>query len=280
MAETVQTAAPSFERDDIELVKLFLTKYKDAAGNSYHLAERPDVTERKAKAIEAVAVDEHGRRLAIEHTMVEAFAGKRADDVPFLAAFEQLRLDKSLALPDRFIDVQCPALTIPRGEGIDWKDVGQKVLKWFKEMREKFPADGQSWHKVPDAGFDLRVLVETMSVPGTNGGVVVSRILRDDRPFIDVLHRALANKVPKLIETTADKHILLLEDEGTAVGFYKVTQGIDASAKESPQLKKVDEVWVVKTMGWKTSGDLFFYYVWPGGVKERLRIQDERFRRK
>ncbi len=63
-----------------------------------------------------------------------------------------------------------------------------------------------------NVGFELKVLVETMSIPGTDGVVVASRILPEDRPFIEVLRRALANKVPKLVGTPADKHILLLED--------------------------------------------------------------------
>jgi len=279
MSEPSQTAPATFERDDIELVKLFLAQYKDSEGNSYRIAERPDVAEHKVKAIDVLAVDEHGHRLAIEHTMVEAFAGKKADDVPFLIAFEPLRLDKSLPLPNRFIDVQCAALAIPKDKGIDWKDVGQKVVRWFTEARDKFPLDGQTWHVVPDVGFELKVLVTTMSIPGADGVVVVSRILPVDRPLIDVLRKALANKVPKLVGTPADKHILLLEDEGTAIGFYKVVHGIDSSVEGLPELKKVDEVWVIKTMGWKTSGKVTFYHVWPGGAGEILRIQDERFAR-
>ena len=45
-----------FERDDIELVKMFLSQFKDEDGNSYVLKVRPDVEERKAKAVEAIAV--------------------------------------------------------------------------------------------------------------------------------------------------------------------------------------------------------------------------------
>ena len=40
MSESNQTAPANFERDDIELVKLFLAQYKDAEGNSYHLLQR------------------------------------------------------------------------------------------------------------------------------------------------------------------------------------------------------------------------------------------------
>lgn len=277
MRNFTKSAVPGFERDDIELVKLFLSQYKDLDGNSYHLQLRPDTLERNRKAIEAVAVNKHGDFLAIEHTMVEAFTGKKDDDVRFLTAFERLRLDKSLLVPNRFIDIQCPALAIPKGKGIDWKDVGQKVYEWFKHTRKSFPDEGQTWHSIPGVGFDLRVLVETMDLPGTDGVVLVSRILPATRPFSEVLCRALAAKVPKLVGTPANTHILLLEDEGAAIGFFKVIQGIESSAEALPELKDVDEVWIAHTMSWKTKGDVFFYQVWPGGVTRRFHVRDARF---
>jgi hypothetical protein len=277
LADFVEAMTAGFERDDIELVKLFLGEYRDTNRNSYRLKQRPDTVGRKARAVEAVAVNGQGHRLAIEHTLVEPFEGKKADDVPFLTVFEQLRLDKSLLVPNRFINVQCPALSIPKQ--IDWKDVGQKVLDWFKDARKKFPAEGQSSHLIPDVGFDLTVNVETMDIPSTEGVVVLSRILPGDKPFIDVLRRSLHKKVPKLVETPAERHILLLEDEGVAIGFHSLIEGIDASAEELADLGDVDEVWVVKTMGWKPSGKVFFCRVWPGGVGERFQVLNMRFAR-
>ena len=109
-----------------------------------------------------------------------------------------------------------------------------------------------------------------MDIPGTDGVVAVGRILPEDKPFIDVLQTALGEKAPKLVNTPADKHILLLEDAAAAIGFAKVIQGIDSNVLVLPELKKVDEIWVVKTMGWKSKGDVFFCHVWPGGVGARF----------
>jgi hypothetical protein len=69
------------DRDDIELVKMFLAGYKDESGRTYKLKARPDVTERKEKAIEAIAEAEDGRTLAIEHTYIQPFEGERADSI-------------------------------------------------------------------------------------------------------------------------------------------------------------------------------------------------------
>src|SRR5574337_480671 len=277
MVDPAETAPARFERDDIELVKLFLGEYKDSDGNSYYLKVRPDIVERNAKAVEAVAVDERGHRLAIEHTLLLPFEGKKADDVPFLTVFGPLRRDRSLLVPNRFIWVQCPALSISKGKGIDWNDVGQKVLNWFRVARETFPADGESRYAIPDVGFELTVTVETMDRPGSDGAVVVSRILPYDKPFIDVLRRSLHSKVPKLVKTPADKHILLLEDEGFSIRVDRLVQGINSSIGELAALKELDEVWVVYTVDWKISGDVLFCSVWPGGVGERFPIPDKRF---
>ncbi len=167
-------------RDDIQLVKLFLSRYKDSAGNQYHLAERPDVAERNAPAIEAIAVDPHGHRLAIEHTLIQPFEGQKSDDPPFLKGFERIRLDDSLRVPNRLIEVIPPAFAVPKG--FDWDEVGQKVYEWFKNARLTF-ADGESWHRVPTLAFKLDVLVQTMDIPGTEGVVSVSRLLPKNKSF-------------------------------------------------------------------------------------------------
>jgi hypothetical protein len=276
--EAPPPASSAFERDDIELVKLFLSQYKDGEGNSYTLETRPDITQRKQKAVEAIAVDKNGHHLAIEHTLIQPFEGQRSDDVPFLTVFEQLRTDSSLRLPNRFIDVLVPAFAVPKG--LEWKDVAPKVREWFVNARTSFPADGESWHTIPNVGFELKVLVQTMDLPETEGTVVVGRLLPAGEPFAKVLCKALSDKVPKLAATPADKRILLFEDGGVAIGFTKITTGIDASVDEFSALKRIDAVWTVHTMGWKSSGDALFCHVWPGGVKERFWVKDERFFKK
>ena len=51
---SAKSTPKDFERDDIELVKLFLSRYNDAEGNVYKLTARPELAERKEKAIEAM----------------------------------------------------------------------------------------------------------------------------------------------------------------------------------------------------------------------------------
>jgi len=274
-AEPPKPVSSAFERDDIELVKLFLAHYKDVNGNWFTLETRPDVAERNKPAVEAIAVAENGLRLAIEHTYIQPFERQRSDDRHFLAVFEQLRTDSSFKVPNRFYDVLAPAFAIPRG--VDRRDVAKCVRDWFVSARNKLPVEGQTWCVVPGLTFELKVLVDTMDLPETDGVVVVGRILPSNGSFEKVLRTAIKKKVPKLVEAPADQRVLLLEDGGTAIGFTKLTIELDEIAKEFSDLKKIDAVWTVHTTSWKSNGDALFVYVWPGGVREKFWIKDQRF---
>ena len=86
-------------RRDERLIDLFLRGYRDRAGNSYRLVERPDRAERGRPAIDCIAENGRRDRLAIEHTLVEPFEGQKADDQPFLAVFESLHHSPELTVP-------------------------------------------------------------------------------------------------------------------------------------------------------------------------------------
>jgi hypothetical protein len=275
--ETHTYTSAGFERDDIELVKMFLSQFEDDDGRSYTLKARPDVEDRKAKAVEAIAVAVDGRTLAIEHTYIQPFEGQRADDVPFLRVFEQLREDSSVKIPNRFIDILVPAFAIQKG--VDWNDAAKRVRQWFVDTASTFPADGETKFSIPGCGFELNVVVQTFELPDTDGVLAVGRILPSGDPFDAVLDKALNQKVPKLAATRADKHILLLEDGGVAIGFAKIGMGLDARVEKLPELKKVDEVWTIHTMEWKSKGHAMFVRVWPGWTGQRFWIDDERFSR-
>jgi len=77
--------------------------------------------------------------------------------------FEQLRKDLSLRIPNRFIDVLVPAFAVSKGT--DWKSVAKKVREWFINTRDTFPAEAETWYTIPDVGFELKVLVQTMELP-------------------------------------------------------------------------------------------------------------------
>jgi hypothetical protein len=103
------------------------------------------------------------------------------------------------------------------------------------------------------------------------GRVCVSR---SDMPedFQSVVRKALEDKLPKLAGTHADKRILLLEKDNLPRDYTEFAKVIESLKGEFPDLAKIDEVWVVNTVGWANEGCLFFYRVWPGGVTAKFRV--------
>jgi hypothetical protein len=257
-------------RRDERLIDLFLRGYRDRNGNSYRLAERPDRVERGRPAIDCIAVNERGDALAIEHTLVEPFEGQRADDQPFLAVFNRLHHSQELAVPNLLIDIFVPVGAIPRG--VNWNDTGERVSAWFRETRLRIPV-GESDHNIPGLGFDLTLHVDTMEIPETPGGVVIGRLRPRDRPFSEVLRRALAAKLPKLVAAPANSRILLVEDASMILGITVFAREIDAVWDGFPELARVDSVWLARTAVWENNV-VWFFHVWPNGARERFRIED------
>ena len=79
---------------------------------------------------------------------------------------------------------------------------------------------------------------------------------------------------------TADSHVLLFQDGGTAIGFAQLASGLDENAPSLPEIKKLSSVWTVRTMEWKSKGHAIFVRVWPGWTGQRFWILDERFAKK
>lgn len=255
---------------DAKLIELFLKGFGELTGSRQILKERPDQDERKEPAIDAIAEDEQKRTTAIEHTLIQPFDGQKADDQPFNAVFERVREDKSLLVPGRLIEVWSPAFAIP--VGVDWNEVGDKVCEWLKITSQSFPIDGECSYKIPDLPFDLSLRVQTMEIPGTPGVISCGRIMPKDHPFRDVIRKALNDKLPKLVATKSDKHILLLEDSSMALGLVQVTRELDESRDDFPSLNDVDAVWICKTATWDNSRVVWFFHIWPDGVRERFKI--------
>ena len=259
------------QRRDERLIDLFLRGYKDRGGHAYHLAERPDQLERETPAIDCIALDADRRRLAIEHALVEPFEGQKADDQSFLAAFERLHHSSELTVPNLVIDIRVPVGAIPKG--VNWDQIGERIFEWFRTARLEI-RPGDSDHAIPGLGFDLPVQIEAMELPDSPGVLVVGRMWPKGKPFSDVLRKALAAKLPKLVQTPADSRILLVEDASIALGLTIFAREIDAARVSFPELAQVDSVWLAHTPVWDSEKFVWFFHVWPDGVRERFTVND------
>jgi len=102
-------------RRESKLVGLFLRGYNEANDENYQVMEWPDQDQRETPAVEAVAMNRCGMRLAIEHTLAQPFVGEKDDSQPFLAVSGSLDRNSSLIIPDYDITLVVPVGAVPKG---------------------------------------------------------------------------------------------------------------------------------------------------------------------
>ena len=154
-----------------------------------------------------------------------------------------------------------------------WDDVGVKVREWLLVNKETLPVD-RSQHQIPGLPFDLTIFADKMELPGHPGTLSLGRCEMPNT-FAEVVRKALRTKLPKLISTQVEKRILLLEKDNLPHGYGEIAQSIESMEAEFPDLRHIDQIWVVNTVAWETENSLFFYAVWPGGVGLRFRVTVE-----
>ncbi len=259
----------SVKRDQ-ELVTLFVPAYNAEAGSTYKIAAWPDQADSTKQAVEAIAEDNAGATLAIEHTLLQPFVDEREDSQRFLTAIAPLDQDLSLCLPGHYVTISTEVGAVPKG--VDWTQVCGSLRTWLQAHLSSFP-EGTSRHKVPGLPFELLVTVEKTvnEVFRPAGYFFVARSLPSDS-LDDVMKVALARKLPKLVGTQADRCILLLEKADVVHGFARLRKAIDNVRPEFPQLAHVDEIWVAVTPAWETESVIWFYELCPKLGRRRLKV--------
>jgi len=218
------------------------------------------------KVVDAIAIDRSGCRLAIEHTVVQPFFGEKDDTRALCEVFLQLGADPRFRVPGYGIDVCVPVGLIRRGRKFRWGEMREAVNVWFLENAPSFPA-GHSSQRILGLPLDPTVSIFKESHP--EGRVFVFRSGMPET-FMDVIRKAVRDKIPKLLATPADRRVLLLEKDNIPRGYAEAARHLDIAMaiSEAP-----DEVWIVNTAGWEMGGDLWFMRIWPGGVSARFRMR-------
>jgi hypothetical protein len=247
-------------RRDQRVVEHFLTGYNFYHRTSFGVIAWPDQTNRETEAVEAVAADEQGITMALEHTLIEPFEGERVDTDRFIKVFGQLEGNPNLIRPGYNIDLAVKVGVIPTG--VKWQEVGDAVRR---HLAARMPLFAQGWtvEVIPGVGFSLEVSVGiTVHDPGETDHVWISRKLPEDSLQV-VVRRALCRKLRKLVAQQADKRILLLEKADIARGLTDIRSALDDLSSEFAEFKNIDETWLVITHSWDSEDALFFYELSP-----------------
>jgi hypothetical protein len=242
-------------------IKLFLSAYENGSWADAALA-KPDALDRNNPAVDQIATRRSdGKTLAIEHTIIEPFLRDKEDFASFQEAFLRIENDESLLVPGRWIQVFVPVGTL-RGQPQKSRDgIVQWVHRWIKSNRLILP-DGTSQHvcsiAVTPGEQPLEITLNLEVVPLQGGSVAERGSLHVRRQEVgsslgDVIEKALTKKLSKLVNTAAEKRLLLLERQHMNLSQQRMLEEIEKRRASFPDLASVDETWIIDTMFYGTT---------------------------
>ena len=246
---------------DQKLVSLFLEEYTKISGEAFQVKEWVDDAERNKPAVEAIAVNEStGTSLAIEHTLLQPFEGEKEDSHRFLTVIGDLEKDDSLKVPRYMVTINLRVGAIPKG--VNWIEVNKTLDGWIRDNVAKLD-DDRSNHTIRHDDLEIQITISKMTLPHSEKGILIfSRGVPPDS-LSDVMRTAFKKKLPKLVGTPADKRILLFENNSLLHGNGDIHEVVKTLEPEFDDLRQVEEIWLIGTVGWESENDLWFTRIWP-----------------
>ena len=250
---------PTSSRRENRFIERFLSAYEDRSWEDCSVDWLDETTD---GAIEALATRKSdGKTLAIEHTIIEPFKYEKADFALFKNDFLALENDTALLVPGYWIQVFVP-VGILRGQRKPATRLAivEAVRGWLKANRLSLP-NGVSKHpfssSTPAKG-NLETVLNVRVVPLSGPGKIHIRRQQIESNLGQVIEKALKRKLPKLVQTLADRHILLLERQHMNLCPEGILDEIEKRRPKFSQLTSVDEIWVVETMFYDSDSYLRF----------------------
>jgi len=239
-------------------ILMFLAELEDGAWKSSvpnWLEEHTD------GAVEVLATRTDGASVAIEHTIVQPFVNEKKDSNIFMRAFGRIERNPELTMRNRDLTIVIPVAAIP--VGYKWDEVGADLLAWLKANHQLAPDEGESTHIVQVGSssklgpLSLEIQLQTIHLPDHPGTTVIARGPMP-KNLGEIVEKALGDKLPKLVATAASKRILLIERQHVSLGDTQIMREIETRSPKFPQLKDVDEIWILETALLESDGWVYF----------------------
>ena len=245
--------------NDKDRIGFWVRLYNRLEGETYTVESWPDDDSSK-KNIDAICRNAVGHTLALEHTLIEPFAGDKADADPFLKTLGVLENHPLLTLPGNMIMVSQAVGAIPRG--VKWTEVpsailGQlaPVLSTLPEGRHTLTIKGVRWT------LDLNVS-KTRTAPSAPGRFFTARVYPGD-PGPELIIAALEKKIPKLAAATADTKILLLEKDAAAGTIEAQFEQLPDEPRIQALLNSIDQIWGINSAALESEDVIFTNQIYP-----------------
>lgn len=235
------------KRGEDALIELFLRMY-EARSWAGDLSRREYPERVKDGGVEIIATQvTTGRKLAIEHTLIEPFIGDKKDfHENFQELQRQLRADDSLKECGVALYVDAPVNVLPKG--VSWQPIIDDVRAFLLAQKSTFGTrkevrDCPSPHH-PKKTIPLQVRRQPLERT-SEGFVIVQRY--GELRVAESVHKALDKKLAKLAATEVDVRILMLERDQAWVDSDEILQQIEALKPQFPELATVREIWIADT---------------------------------
>lgn len=198
--------------------------------------------------------------MAVEHTLIEPFVGNKSDFAAFEHSLEALRSDQSLAIPNAGIEVYIPVGTMDGQKPPRRQKIVESVRSWIAANRLQLREGEHRYEcQVPgEPNITLTVKFKPWRNPNNPPGLLLVGRQQIVNDLDIVVEKALRRKLPKLVNTKADHHILFLEREDMTFHPELIFAEIERQRPNFPSLDRVDEIWEVETVGYKSIGYVGF----------------------
>jgi hypothetical protein len=213
LTQHVICPAPTRSRDDDRIVELFLHAFRQG-----RFSKDPVWLPQHTANVEAIATDQDGRRLAIEHTRVFSFEQqpKKENDLqPIAECLERVQLP---GVSDRWYQVRFRTNFMGRKLLRHTRIVQEQLPIWaLRELPRLEPRDHFEYAlripiQLPEGkSVCIDVGVEVWDRMQVNRPIHVSGILPNGDRLESEIRRALGDKLPKLAATDAEERLLILD---------------------------------------------------------------------
>jgi hypothetical protein len=244
--------------DDKKAIGIWLDCYNKLKGTNYRVCSYPDEQDRNSASIDALCENSEGGTLGLEHTRIEAFPGEMRDNERFLEVLGNLENDPGLAEIGVQTGASIEVGAIPKG--ISWGTLRTDLEAFIKQHIFGLALGSHTLVFVQGSiSMPLRI-EKRIHRPGQPGSFLVGRRW-PGKSNESTLRKAFDDKLPKLKAFTADRKILLLEQNSVAgavlsdVHKYFASQGLPAWIP--------DEVWMLFTAALETEKYMHVHELYP-----------------
>ena len=228
-------------------IRLFVSAYENFAWAGSRI-DRLD--EQFDGAVEALITRADGQTMAIEHTLIEPFVGDKRDYAAFEQEFLRIESDKSLRVPDTAIMVYVPVGILDGQKPAKRNVIVESIHSWIENNRGRL-REGIHPYQCDVPGrppVTLTIRRHVYGNPRPSPGSLLIRRQQVTNDLDKVIEKALRRKLPKLVETKADRHVLFLERDQFTFHPDLMFAEIERQRPHFPLLEQVDEIWHVETI--------------------------------